>query len=92
MEQGNKITINPHELAKKFEPQIKETVAKKFSVPSDDLLILFEDRDGVYLNKEEPDTLCCFVLGQKNGFLYLVTAKIEENGKSLGNFKSDIVS
>lgn len=93
MEQdNNKEIIYPHELARKFESQIKGVVAKKFSIAPDDLSLLSEDKDGIYLSKEEPDTLCCFVVGQKNGFLYLVTAKIGEGGKSLNNFKSDIVS
>jgi hypothetical protein len=92
MEQDNKTTINPHELAKKFERQIKEVVSKKFSVALDDLSLLLEDREGVYLSKEESDTLCVFVVGQKNGFLYLVTAKIGANGDGLDAFKSDIVS
>ncbi len=92
MEQDNKKTINLHGLAKSFESQIKGVVAEKFSVSSDDLALLLEDKDGVYLSQEEADTLCCFVVGQKNGFLYLVTGKIEESGKSLTNLKSDIVS
>lgn len=92
MEQDNQKTINPHELAKLFETQIKGVVAEKFSISPDDLALLLEDKDGVYLSQEEPDILCCFVVGQKNGFLYLVTGKIEENGKSLTNLKSDIVS
>ena len=91
MEQDNQKTINPHELAKSFESQIKGAVAEKFSISPDDLSLLFEDKDGVYLSQEEPDTLCCFVVGQENGFLYLVTGKIE-GGKSLANLKSDIVS
>ena len=65
---------------------------EKFSVSSDDLALLLKDKDGVYLSQEEPNTLCCFVVGQKNGFLYLVIGKIEEDGKSLTNLKSDIVS
>jgi len=92
MEQDNQKTINPHELAKAFETQIKVIVSEKFSIAPDDLELLLEDEEGVYLSQEESDTLCCFVVGQKNGFLYLVTAKIEENGKILDNFKSDIVS
>lgn len=92
MEQDNQKKINPHELAKSFEPQIKEVVAEKFSISPDDLALLLEDKDGIYLSQEEPNTLCCFVVGQKNGFLYLVTGKIEESGKSLTNLKSDIVS
>lgn len=92
MEQNNQKTINPHELAKAFESKIKGVVAEKFSISPDELSLLLEDKDGVYLSQEEPDTLCCFVVGQKNGFLYLVIGKIEENGKGLTSFKSDIVS
>lgn len=92
MEQDNQKTINPHELAKIFESQIKGVVSEKFSILTDDLALLLEDKDGVYFSQEEPDTLCCFVVGQKNGFLYLVTGKIEAGGKSLTNLKSDIVS
>ena len=92
MEQDNQKIINPHELAKFFEFQIKEVVAEKFSVSPDDLSLLLEDKDGVYLSQEEVNTLCCLVVGQKNGFLYLVTGKVEEDGKSLTNLKSDIIS
>jgi len=92
MEQNNQKTISPHELAKFFESQIKGVIAEKFSISPDALALLLEDKDGVYLSREESDTLCCFVVGQKNGFLYLVTGKIEESGKSLTNLKSDIVS
>lgn len=92
MEQDNKKIINPHKLAKYFESKIKEVVAEKFSVALDDLVLLLEDEDGVYLSQEEPDTLCCFVVGQKNGFLYLVIGKIEAGGESLSDLKSDIIS
>jgi len=92
MEQNNNKMVSPHELARKFEFQIKETVAKRFSIAFDDLFLLLEDKDGVYLSEEESNVLCCFVVGQKNGFLYLVTANIVENGISLNNFKSDIIS
>lgn len=84
--------MKPHKLAKQFESKIKDTVANKFSVAPEELLPLFKDASGVYLSKEEPDTLCCLVLGQANGFLYLVTAKIENGGQRLNNFKSDIMS
>jgi hypothetical protein len=92
MEQDNQKTINPHELAKTFESQIKGVVAEKFSVSPDELELLLEDKDGVYLSQEEPGTLCCFVVGQKNGFMYLVTGKIDEGGRNLTNLKTDIVS
>ena len=92
MKQDNQKIINPHGLAKVFESQIKEVITRKFSVAPNDLTLLLEDKDGVYLSQEEPDTLCCLVVGQNNGFLYLVTGKVEEDRKSLTNFKSDIVS
>jgi hypothetical protein len=92
MEQDNQKVINPHELAKTFESQIKEVVTKKFSVSPDELELLIEYKNGVYLSQEEPDTLCCFVVGQKNGFMYLVTGKIDESGRSLANLKTDIIS
>lgn len=92
MQQDNQKTLNPHELAKSFESQIKGVVAEKFSISTADLALLLEDKNGVYFSQEEPNTLCSFVVGQKNGFLYLVTGKIEESGKSLTNLKSDIVS
>jgi len=91
MEQNNKIEIDPHALARMFEAQIKDTIVKKFSVAPDDLSLLLGDEDGVYLSEEEANTLCCFVVGA-DGFMYLVTAHIREDGKSLGDFKSDIVS
>lgn len=84
--------MNHYELAKTFESQIKGVVAEKFSVSLNDLALLLEDKDGVYVSQEEPDTLCCFVVGQKNGFLYLVTGRMEKDGKSLTNLKSDIIS
>lgn len=92
MEQNNQKTISPHELAKTFESQIKGIVAEKFSVSPNELELLLEDKDGVYLSQEEPNTLCCLVLGQQNGFMYLVTGKIEEGGKNLTNLKTDIIS
>ena len=91
MEQDNQ-KINPHELARSCEYQIKEVIAKKFSVSPDELELLLGDKDGVYMSQEEPNTLCCLVVGRKNGFLYLVTGKIEENGKSVTGLKTDIIS
>ncbi|MBI3632070.1 MAG: hypothetical protein HY225_01320 [Candidatus Vogelbacteria bacterium] len=81
-----------HELARKYEPMIKGTVMKKFEVDPAELSLLLDDQAGVYLSKEERDTLCSFVLGKKNGHMYLVAAKIEDDGRSLCSFKCDIVS
>ncbi|MEK7608847.1 MAG: hypothetical protein AAB495_04685 [Patescibacteria group bacterium] len=90
MTQDNK-KIDPRELARSFELQIKQAVAKKFSTSVDDLTLL-RDEDAAYLSQEEPDSLCCFVVGQKSGFLYLVIGKIGKDGKSLSDLKSDVVS
>ncbi len=92
MNQNDQKVLNPHELAKSFEVQIKGAVVKKFSVPQDDLSLLLGDKDGVYLSQEEPNTLCCLVVGKKNGFLYLVTGKVEGGKNQLSDFKSDIIS
>lgn len=89
---NNEKKNNPHELAKKFEVEIKETIIKNFTVPSEELTILFDDEAGIYLSKKEPNTLCCLVVGEKDGHLYLVTAEIEKDNKGLGNFKTRIIS
>ena len=92
MQQQNQKTVNPGELAKMFEPQIKRVVSEKFSVAPDDLETLIGDKDGAYLSKEEADTLCCLVVGRKSKFLYLVAGKIAKDGKDLTNLRADIVS
>ena len=81
-----------HELVKQHAAQIKKTVETKFSVDPSTLSFLLEDTEGAYFSAEEPHTLCCFVLGKENGFLYIVTAKIDKDGKTLTDFKTDIVS
>jgi hypothetical protein len=91
-QKNNEKILSPHELAKKFEAQIKGVVVEKFSPKAEDLSLLLEDKVGVYLSKEEPDTLCSFVVDQKGGYLYMVSAKMEDNGKQLINFKCHIVS
>lgn len=84
--------LSPHELASKFQSQIKETVAQKFSLASGELSLLLGDTAGVYISQEEPGTLCCLVVSQQNGHLYLVAAEIEKNGSILSNFRSDVIS
>lgn len=84
------ITSNPREFAQAFEKEIKEKVETRFSVPHDQLTLLMNDEDGVYFSEEQPDTFCCLVVGN-NGFLYLVTAHVDEEG-TLSDFKADIVS
>ena len=83
--------MTPHDIARKFELLIKGAVAKRFFINPDELSILLEDEDGVYVTDTEPDILCSLVIGLKNGSMYLVTAKILDNGKGLENFKPDII-
>ena len=92
METNKGISSELRGLAKKFELSIKESISKKFSVSLDDLSILFDDEEGIYLSKEEPLTLCCLVVGKGSGFLYVVVAKIDEDGLTLSDFRADIVS
>lgn len=80
-------TPAPHELAARFQTQIKATVAEKYSLAVGDLSLLLEDQNGIYLSKIKPHVLCCFVVGLKNGRLYLVIAKIEKSGMKLSGFK-----
>lgn len=84
--------ISPHELAEKFEREIKETVAKKFAADGNYLSLLLKDEDGAYWSREEEGTLCCLVVGEKDGHLYLVTAKMTEDGGRLTDFKCDVIS
>jgi len=84
--------INLHSLAEAFDFQIRKAVSDTFAVPLDDLVLLSHDKKGVYMSEEEPGTLCCFVLGQKNGFLYVVASTIDSDGKNLTSFRAGIVS
>lgn len=91
-EEETQKTIDPHTVAKLCEAQIKAKITERFFVADDELVLLLEDQDGVYLSQQEPNTLCCLVVGKENGFLYLVTAEITAGGTQLTNLKSDIVS
>lgn len=84
--------IDPYKIAEAFKLQIKETIAVEYSVPADDLMLLLDNKEGAYLSQEDPGAFCCFVVGKKNGFLYLVSGKIEKNGENLTNLKAGIVS
>ena len=65
-----------HELAKKYEREIKETIAERFSDSVDDLVPLIDKEDGVFISEVNPSTLCCLVIGRESGYLYVVTARI----------------
>ena len=81
----------PSDWAEDYRVEIEKCLEANFSVSSDELKLLLKE-DGVYWSKEEPDTLCCLVVGKKNGFLYLVTGEVGADRKNLQNFKCSIVA
>lgn len=84
--------VSPHELARRFEREIKEAIVKKFSADDRYLSLLLEDEDGAYWSQEEPGTLCCLVVGEKDGHLYLVSAKMAQDREGLDNFRCNVIS
>ena len=81
-----------HNLAEKFEDRIKKAVTERFSDSADELVLLTDKKDGVYISREDPSALCCLVVGKKSKFLYLVTAVIDEDQRELSNFSAMIIS
>ena len=67
MEQLSKL----HELAKRYERQIKEAIAERFSVSVDGLLLLTDKEEGVFISEVDHSTFCCLALGKERGSLYL---------------------
>ena len=63
-----------HALAEAYEEQIKETIAEKFSVSVDELVLLTDKEDGVFISEIDFTTFCCLVLGKESRHLYSVTA------------------
>ncbi len=91
MNQNNEVSL--HRLVENFEQQIKEAITNKFSgTTADDLRLLTDKEDGVYISKADPGTLCCLVVGLKDKFLYLVTADISREKTALKYFNAMIVS
>lgn len=82
----------PHELARRNEALIKETIVKKFGLLSSELTLLSSDQEGVYFSKEVPNTLCSLVSDEKHGFLYLVTCEVDPVSQELQNCKCDILA
>ncbi len=81
-----------HEVAGKYETQIKGAITEKYLVPPTELTVLMDDENGVYVSEKEPNTLCSLVTGDENGLLYVVSAKMQANGDELSDFKADIVA
>lgn len=92
MERHTNLNQQPHQLARWHEAEIKAAIMAKYETSSEELTLLLDEEAGVYWSREEPNTLCCFVLGEADGYLYLVAATIEEGGARLGDFKSDIIA
>jgi len=82
--------ISPREVASKFADRIKEAVMIKYSSVMQDLSIMDEGEFGSYYSKVEENVFCCFVVGNKNGYLYQVRAKIKHDS-SLEDYFCEII-
>lgn len=93
-----------HQLAKKYEAEIKGAIIQgsKDYFPSpnypdledgpDMLTLLTRFEDGVYLSEIFASCLCCLVVSKKSGYLYQVSASIDEKHEELDNFISAVVA
>jgi hypothetical protein len=82
----------PHGLAKQYEESIKGAVLDGMGVPAEELELLIKDQHGVYFSEQNPNTLCCLVLGVENGHLYLVTGEFSETDNTISDFKVTTIS
>ena len=82
----------PHNLIHKFEREVWEVIAEYSFDPPHSLNLLTEEEGGVYVSREDPTSLCCLVIGKESKFLYLVTAVISKDQKTLSQFRAKIVS
>ena len=76
----------------KYQPEIVALISQKYSVAQEDLAVLIDDESGIYLSQEEKETLCTLVLSNNNGYMYLVSAKLNEDSNTLSDFRSDVVA
>ena len=81
-----------HTLAEQYEAQIKEAITEKFSVPADELRLMTDQEEGVYISEVDPSALCCLAVGGGTGFLYRVIANIDENHETLTDFVAGIIA
>ena len=86
-----KTILSPHDLARRFEIDFKNIVIKKFSELQENLLLLVDDSDGVYISEEDQNLLCCLITSTGTGHLYLATAVTDKNG-NLSNFLADVIA
>ena len=85
-------TKTPYDWVQLYRAEIEQCLESCFSVPADELALLLEEKDGAYWSEKEPNTLCCLVVGKKNGLLYLVTGEAGIDRKNIQNFKCSIVA
>lgn len=78
------------QLAYKFERFIKGVIAQG-TQESPNNLSFVNSPQGVYFDQYSPNTLCCLVTSQE-GYLYLFTATIENEGENLSNYRFQTVS
>lgn len=81
-----------HTLAQQYETQLKEAITEQFSVPADELRLLTDREDCVYISEVDPSALCCLAVGGDSGFLYQVIANIDENHETLTNFVAGTIA
>lgn len=84
---------NLHKLAEQYETQIRETAAEKFFDAVDELRLLTDQEEGVYISEVDPSVLCCLVVGTRSGLLYQAMANYDENHKEpLANFVATVIA
>ncbi len=84
---------NLHKLAEQYETQIKEAIAERFLDSVDELRLLTDQEEGVYISEVDPSVLCCLVIGTRSGLFYQAMANIDENRKEpLANFIARVVA
>lgn len=88
----NERRLSPHDLARKHADALVAAIVERFAIQEPRLSLLLDDEAGVYMSDQEPDTLCGLVLDERDGHMYVVTAKVAPNGRELSDFKSDLLS
>ncbi|MCK5096023.1 MAG: hypothetical protein KAR24_01570 [Candidatus Pacebacteria bacterium] len=81
-----------HALASQYETQIKDTIVQRFGVEPQDLRVLLEEEQGVYMSNKDPERICCLVVGISSGLLYLVSAKVVGDGDKPQDFLADVIA